>query len=66
MSGMASATRSPSSFSTRRNVVWVAGCCGPKFIVHKYGCPPSWAWSSASSESVRGMGEGVEWWGLKE
>ena len=43
MSGMASTTRSPSSFSTSRNVVCVAGCCGPKFIVHRYGCGSSWA-----------------------
>ena len=41
MSGIALTTRSPSSFNTSRNVVCVAGCCGPKFKVHKYGCDSS-------------------------
>ena len=44
MSGMASTTRSPSSFSTSRSVVCVAGCCGPKFkrpqVVARFGVRP--------------------------
>src|SRR3989304_4686115 len=57
MSGMASTTRSPSSFSTRWMVVCVAGCCGPKFRVHRYGCGSSWARSRVEETGVRGIGQ---------
>src|SRR5256885_488794 len=52
MSGTALTTVSPSSVRMRRNVVWVAGCCGPKLSVHRY------SFSGASSRGVcksRGM-----------
>src|SRR5689334_20803629 len=35
MIGTQRTTRSPSSSSTRRMVVWVAGCCGPKLSVQR-------------------------------
>src|SRR5262245_54358813 len=38
MCGVALTIRSPSSSSTRRSVVWVAGCWGPKFRVQRYCC----------------------------
>src|SRR5690349_251659 len=36
MSGTALTTFSPSSVRISRSVVCVAGCCGPKFSVHRY------------------------------
>jgi hypothetical protein len=36
MSGTALMTFSPSSVNNSRNVVCVAGCCGPKFSVQWY------------------------------
>ena len=40
MCGVHRTTRSPSSSSTSRNVVCVAGCCGPKFSVQRLPSPP--------------------------
>ena len=36
MSGTHLTTVSPSRVRISRRVVWVAGCCGPKFRVYRY------------------------------
>src|SRR5262245_43913809 len=46
MSGTALTTVSPSSVRIKRRVVCVAGCCGPKFKVHRN------SWSTASSVEI--------------
>src|SRR5579864_1862997 len=54
MSGTARRIFSPSSVRIRRNVVCVAGCCGPKFSVYKYSLSTSFS-ASRDSACSRGM-----------
>src|SRR5947208_13307617 len=54
MSGTALTTVSPSSVRIRRSVVWVAGCCGPKFSVQRYSLSTP-SGGPITSLSVRGM-----------
>src|SRR5262249_5004828 len=54
MSGTARITVSPSSVRMRRSVVCVAGCCGPKFRVHRYS-PSAPSGGAMASTNSRGM-----------
>src|SRR5262249_11003430 len=62
MSGTALTTVSPSRVRMRRSVVCVAGCCGPKFSVHRYSLSsPAGAavWSSSPGTlALRGGDDG--------
>ena len=51
MSGVAFTIRSPSSSRMSLSVVWVAGCCGPKFSV-QVACLDSVTAPGGSSKSV--------------
>src|SRR5262245_52069570 len=60
MSGTALTTISPSRLRTRRRVVCVAGCCGPKLSVQRYSLsnPSGGAMASARCSGMTALREG--------